>query len=171
MDAPAVETNYAGGVMGIEELLGDLLGIAEDATKYEPTAAGYKYIQEQIYNALNPTLAEEEDHVHAGKVIFTWTEDNSVCKATYVCTCGLTETKDCLVEIEIVKQPTEEETGLAKYTATVEFFGKTYTDTKDVTLPALGTPDTGDNTMIGAYVTVMLVAAAGAVVVLKKKHA
>ncbi|MBR5571376.1 MAG: LPXTG cell wall anchor domain-containing protein [Oscillospiraceae bacterium] len=33
-------------------------------------------------------------------------------------------------------------------------------------LPA---PDTGDTTMIGAYVAVMLVAAAGAIVVLKKK--
>ena len=79
-------------------------------------------------------------------------------------------TKDCQVEIEIVKQPTEEEPGLAKYTASVEFFGKTYSESKTVELPKLPVPDTGDTTMVGLYVTMMLlVAAAAAVVVLKKK--
>ena len=148
----------------------DAPDVEVDAESMLPTDAGYKYIQEQIYNALNPTLYEEEEHVNTGTVTFTWAADNSTCKAEYVCSgCGLTETNDCLVEVEIVKQPTEEETGLAKYTASVEFFGKSYSETKEVKLPALGTPDTGDTTMIGLYVTVMLVAAAGAVVVLKKK--
>ena len=148
----------------------DAPDVEVDAETMLPTEAGYVYIQEQIYNALNPTLAEEEEHVHTGTVIFTWAADNSTCKAEYVCSvCGLTETKDCLVEVEIVKQPTEEETGEAKYTASVEFFGKTYSESKTVELPKLGTPDTGDTTMVGLYVTVMLVAAAAAVVVLKKK--
>ena len=148
----------------------DAPAVEIDAESLLPTEAGYKYIQEQIYNALNPTLYEEEEHVHEGTVIFDWSGDKSTCKATYVCACGLTETKDCQVEIEIVKQPTEEEPGLAKYTASVEFFGKTYSESKTVELPKLPVPDTGDTTMVGLYVTMMLlVAAAAAVVVLKKK--
>ena len=56
-----------------------------------------------------------------------------------------------------------------KYQASVEIAGVTYTDVQTVVLAKLPAPDTGDTTMIGLYVTVMLVAAAGAFVVLKKK--
>ena len=171
VDAPDVETKYDGGVMAIEDFVSELLFFEETVVNYEPTDAGYKYIQEQIYNALHPTLAEEEacQHGAPANLKFQWAGDYSTCVAVYTCSlCGEAFTKDCLVTIE-TKDATAEKDGLMTFTASVEIAGVTYTDVKTVVLPALGTPDTGDNTMIGAYVTVMLVAAAGAVVVLKKK--
>ena len=171
VDAPDVETKYDGGVMAIEDFVSELLFFEETVVNYEPTDAGYKYIQEQIYNALHPTLAEKEPCQHGApaNLKFQWAGDYSTCVAVYTCSlCGEAFTKDCLVTIE-TKDATAEKDGLMTFTASVEIAGVTYTDVKTVVLPALGTPDTGDNTMIGAYVTVMLVAAAGAVVVLKKK--
>ena len=172
VDAPAVETNYDGAVMDIMTFVSDLLGFEEAVVKYQPTDAGYKYIQEQIYNALNPTLYEEEEackHGAPANLKFVWGEAYTTCVAVYNCSiCGEALTKECLVTVE-TKEATAEETGLMTYTASVEIAGKTYTDVKTVILPKLDTPDTGDTTMIGAYVAVMLVAAAGAIVVLKKK--
>ena len=173
VDAPDVETKYDGGVMAIEDFVSELLFFEETVVNYEPTDAGYKYIQEQIYNALNPTLYEEEEacqHGKLGSLKFQWAGDYSTCVAVYTCAlCGESFTKDCDVVILETKQPTVEEEGYVKYQASVEIAGETYTDTQVVTLAKLPAPDTGDNTMIGAYVTVMLVAAAGAIVVLKKK--
>ena len=173
VDAPAVETNYDGAVMDIMTFVTDLLGFEEAVVKYQPTDAGYEYIQEQIYNALNPTLAEEEEacqHGAPANLKFQWAGDYSTCVAVYTCSiCGEAFTKECLVEILETKQPTVEEEGYVKYQASVEIAGVTYTDVQTVVLAKLPAPDTGDTTMIGLYVTVMLVAAAGAVVVLKKK--
>ena len=172
VDAPDVETKYDGGVMAIEDFVSELLFFEETVVNYEPTDAGYKYIQEQIYNALHPTLAEKEPCQHGApaNLKFQWAGDYSTCVAVYTCSlCGEAFTKECLVEILETKNPTEEEEGYVKYQASVEIAGVTYTDTQVVTLAKLPAPDTGDTTMIGAYVAVMLVAAAGAFVVLKKK--
>ena len=172
VDAPAVETNYDGAVMDIMTFVTDLLGFEEAVVKYQPTDAGYEYIQEQIYNALNPTLYEEEVCAHGApaNLKFQWAGDYSTCVAVYTCSiCGEAFTKECLVEILETKNPTEEEEGYVKYQASVEIAGVTYTDVQTVVLAKLPAPDTGDTTMIGLYVTVMLVAAAGAIVVLKKK--
>ena len=173
VDAPDVETNYDGAVMDIMTFVSDLLGFEEAVVKYQPTDAGYKYIQEQIYNALNPTLYEEEEacqHGAPANLKFQWAGDYSTCVAVYTCSiCGEAFTKDCLVEILETKQPTVEEEGYVKYQASVEIAGKTYTDVQTVVLAKLPAPDTGDTTMVGLYVTMMLVAAAAAVVVLKKK--
>lgn len=69
----------------------------------------------------------EKSHTHTySNPTFTWSDDNT-CKATFTCKDGDDEqTLDCTV--------TEKTEGnQTTYTATVEFEGKTYTDTKTVT--------------------------------------
>ena len=101
--------------------------------------------------------------------------------AEYVCSgCGEKLTAQCAVKSE-TKQPTVEAEGYVKNTASVEIAGVTYTNDHTEVLAKLPAPvvpekpevpETGDNTMIGLYVAVMVVAvvaAAAVVVVLKKK--
>ena len=191
-DVMDVETGFEGKTVGAVNFVVELLSFDKAAAKYAPTEAGYAYIAGQLYNALNPVAADdkEEDkddeevippHVHGAPkdgVKFVWTADNKACVAEYVCSgCGEKLTAKCDVKME-TKQPTVEAEGYVKYTATVEIAGKTYSDEQTEVLAKLPAPvvpekpevpETGDNTMIGLYVTVMLVAAAGAIVVLKKK--
>ena len=193
-DAPDVETGFEGKTVGAVNFVVELLSFDKTSAKYAPTEAGYAYIAQQMYDALNPIVADdkEEDkddeevvpHVHGAPksgVKFTWTADHSACEASYVCAgCGETLTAKCKVATE-TKQPTVDAEGLVKHTATVEIAGKTYSDEQTevlAKLPAPETPETpekpespetGDGMMSGLYVAVMLVAAAGAIVVLKKK--
>ena len=71
------------------------------------------------------TYTEEKPHIHTyGEPTWNWSDDYSIAKATFTCTdCEYTETANAV----IIKT---EETNKTIYTATVEFDGETYTDTK-----------------------------------------
>ena len=190
-DAVNVETGFEGKTVGAVNFVVELLSFDKAAAKYAPTEAGYAYIAQQMYDALNPVAAEdkEEDkddeevvpHVHGAPkdgVKFVWTADNKACTAEYVCAgCGEKLTAKCDVKME-TKQPTVDAEGFVKRTATVEIAGKTYSNEQTEVLAKLPTPETpekpespetSDGMTAGLYVTVMLFAAAGAIVVLKKK--
>ena len=69
-----------------------------------------------------------------GEPTFNWNEDKSACTATFTCEKGDdTQTKDCTVTTEV-----EDSTCIAEgktiYTATIDFAGKTYTDTKETAI-------------------------------------
>jgi lysophospholipase L1-like esterase len=190
-DVMDVETGFEGKTMGAVNFVLELLSFDKAAAKYAPTEAGYAYIAGQLYDALNPVAAgdKEEDkddeevvppHVHGAPkdgVKFVWTADNKACVAEYVCSgCGEKLTAKCDVKME-TKQPTVEAEGYVKYTATVEIAGKSYSDEQTEVLAKLPAPvvpekpevpETSDGMTVGLYMAV-LVAAAGAVVVLKKK--
>ena len=76
-----------------------------------------------------------------GEPVWSWAEDGKTCKVTF--TCEKDENHKETPEVKVtsaVKTPaTCTEKGVTTYTATVEFNGKTYTDTKDLTdIPATG---------------------------------
>ena len=52
---------------------------------------------------------------------------------------------DGQISRDVITEVTAEADGLARYTATVSFGDKTYTDTFDKAIPASGTPDQPDN--------------------------
>lgn len=70
--------------------------------------------------------------------IFSWAEDYSSCEAIFVCT-GEDDEQiiDCTITSETTPA-TETESGETVYTASVEFNGETYTDTKTVEIPPTG---------------------------------
>ena len=181
VDAADVDLAYDGSVMGAEAFLVELMNMAYGAgEKFIPNEAGYEYIQEQIYNALNPVFVDEDvecQHAFGGEstIVWNWTETEKgwECSAYYRCAkCGEKIVVACTVNAVVTKQPTVEEEGEATYTATAVIEGQAYTNTKTVTLAKLPAgPDTGDTMMVGLYVTMALLAAAAGVVVLKKKAA
>ncbi len=64
--------------------------------------------------------------------------NSTKAEATFTCANGdHPETVAAKVTDETVKDPTDTETGKKLYTATVEFDGKTYTDTMEKSIPAL----------------------------------
>lgn len=81
-------------------------------------------------------------HVHAwGYPVWNWSEDGKTCTVTFTCQNDEThkETPAVTVTSAVKTSATCTETGVTTYTATVEFNGKTYTDTKDVAdIPATG---------------------------------
>ena len=89
-----------------------------------------------------------------GEPVWSWSEDGKTCTVTF--TCEKDETHKETPEVKVtsaVKTPaTCTETGVTTYTATVEFNGQTYTDTKDVAdIPATGhSYDNGKCTVCGA---------------------
>lgn len=90
--------------------------------------------------AIEITVTEKpQQHTHEyGDPVFEWAEDYS-CKAVFTCKDKDDEqTLDCTVTSEVT-DPTCTKDGETVYTATVEFDGQTYTDTK--TVP--GDPATG----------------------------
>lgn len=82
------------------------------------------------------------EHVHTwGNPVWSWSEDGKTCTVTFTCQNGETHKETPAVTVtSAVKTPaTCTETGITTYTATVEFNGQTYTDTKDVAdIPATG---------------------------------
>ena len=71
-----------------------------------------------------------DDHTY-GQPKWTWADDHSAATATFTCTdsrCKHTETVDATVAV------TSETKTLITYTATAQFGGATYTDTKEVTV-------------------------------------
>ncbi|WP_455721538.1 MBG domain-containing protein [Agathobacter sp.] len=74
-----------------------------------------------------------------GTPIFTWSDDYSTAEATFTCANDKThvETVKATVTSETV-DPTCETAGKITYTATAEFEGKTYTDSKETEIKAKG---------------------------------
>ena len=81
-----------------------------------------------------------------GEPRFSWSDDLESCDATFVCNRDASHvtTLPCDVTSEITKEPTEEETGIKTYTATVTFEEKTYTDQKEKELDKLPKEDPKD---------------------------
>lgn len=76
-----------------------------------------------------------------GKPVWSWSEDGKTCTVTFTCENDAThkESPKVTVTAAVKKPATCTETGVTTYTATVEFNGNTYTDTKDVAgIPAIG---------------------------------
>ena len=85
-------------------------------------------------------ITEEETIIKAtghsyGEPVWSWSEDGKTCMVTFTCANDETHTEspEVTVTSEIKTPATCTETGVTTYTATVEFNGQTYTDTKDVT--------------------------------------
>ena len=82
------------------------------------------------------------EHVHTwGNLVWSWSEDGKTCTVTFTCEKDENHKESPKVDVtSAVKKPaTCTETGVTTYTATVEFNGQTYTDTKEVAdLPAIG---------------------------------
>ncbi len=80
-----------------------------------------------------------EGHEHTyGDPAWTWADDYSSASAAFTCTENDdTQTVDAVIT-STTTDPTCETAGKTVYTATVTFAGKTYTDTKEVTIPAIG---------------------------------
>ncbi len=89
-----------------------------------------------------------------GEPVWSWSEDGKTCKVTFTCEKDENHKESPKVDVtSAVKKPaTCTETGVTTYTATVEFNGQTYTDTKDVAdIPATGhSYDNGKCTVCGA---------------------
>lgn len=67
-----------------------------------------------------------EEHVHAYQAAFDWSSDYTTCSATVRCSdCGVSDVLNCEVN-------TEETDSAVTYTASVEYEGNVYTDTKVV---------------------------------------
>lgn len=76
-----------------------------------------------------------------GEPVWSWSEDGKTCTVTFTCENDATHKGSPKVTVTAaVKKPaTCTEAGVTTYTATVEFNGNTYTDTKDVAdIPAIG---------------------------------
>ena len=105
-----------------------------------------------------PTTPEEnkiQSNGHSyGEPVWNWSEDGKTCTVTFTCEKDEThkETPKVIVTSAEKTPGTCTETGVTTYTATVEFNGQTYTDTKDLTdIPATGhSYDNGKCTVCGA---------------------
>lgn len=96
-----------------------------------------------------------KEHVHTwGNPIWNWSEDGKTCTVTFICEKDENHKENPVVTVtSAIKSPaTCTEKGVTTYTATVEFDGKTYTDTKEVAdIPATGhSYDNGKCTVCGA---------------------
>ena len=89
-----------------------------------------------------------------GKPVWSWSEDGKTCTATFTCEKDEThkESPEVTVTSEVKTPATCTEKGVTTYTATVEFNGQTYTDTKDAAdIPAIGhSYEDGKCTVCGA---------------------
>ena len=101
----------------------------------------------------------EENKIQAtghsyGEPVWNWSEDGKTCTVTFTCEKDEThkETPKVIVTSAEKTPGTCTETGVTTYTATVEFNGQTYTDTKDVAdIPATDhSYDNGKCTVCGA---------------------
>ena len=98
-------------------------------------------------------ILERGGHVW-GEPEWSWSNDGKTCTVTFTCANDEThkESPEVTVTSEVKTPATCTETGVTTYTATVEFNGQTYTDTKDVAdIPAIGhSYEDGKCTVCGA---------------------
>ena len=89
-----------------------------------------------------------------GEPEWSWSEDGKTCTVTFTCANDKThkETPEVKVASEVKTPATCTEAGVTTYTATVEFNGKTYANTKEVAdIPATGhSYENGKCTVCGA---------------------
>ena len=79
----------------------------------------------------------EGAHIHDyGTPSWTWT-GYSAATATFTCSCGDEQMATATITDAVTTLPTESETGIRTYTATVTFGGSIYTDTKVETIGKL----------------------------------
>ena len=85
------------------------------------------------------TVIEKFGHVW-GEPEWNWSEDGASCKVTFTCQNNSEhkETPEADVTSEVKTPATCTESGVTTYTAKVDFNGSTYTDTKEVSVPATG---------------------------------
>ena len=77
-------------------------------------------------------------HAFSGNPVWSW-NDNGEAVAEFKCACGeKTARLNAALQEPVVEDATCTEAGSVKTTASVEFLGKTYTDTKTVVSPATG---------------------------------
>ena len=102
------------------------------------------YADEDGTTVLESKVDPANGHTY-GDPDWSWTEDENggytAAAATFTCSCEHEETVTAS-EIDVSTTPaTATENGKTVYTASVEFGGTTYTDTKEVTIPATGEPE------------------------------
>ena len=85
------------------------------------------------------TVIEKLGHVW-GEPEWNWSEDGTSCTVTFTCKNNPEhkETPEADVTSEVKTPATCTESGVTTYTAKVDFNGSTYTDTKEVSVPATG---------------------------------
>ena len=85
------------------------------------------------------TVIEKIGHVW-GEPEWNWSEDGKTCTVTFTCKNNPEhkETPEADVTSEAKTPATCTESGVTTYTAKVDFNGSTYTDTKEVSVPATG---------------------------------
>ena len=85
------------------------------------------------------TVIEKIGHVW-GEPEWNWSEDGTSCTVTFTCKNNPEhkETPEADVTSEVKTPATCTESGVTTYTAKVDFNGSTYTDTKEVSVPATG---------------------------------
>ena len=85
------------------------------------------------------TVIEKLGHVW-GEPEWNWSEDGTSCTVTFTCENNSEhkESPNVTVTSEVKTPATCTESGVTTYTATVDFNGSTYTDTKEASVPATG---------------------------------
>ena len=145
---------------GLGEIISNaaILTVKHSLTHYEykaPTCTEngnkeYWYCEscKQYFSDENATMSTtKEDTVipateHAyGEPTWEWSKNGQSATATFICDNNENhqESKEASITSTVKEEPTCTEDGITTYTATVEFNGQTYTDTKDLTdIPAIG---------------------------------
>ena len=93
----------------------------------------------RVYTDTKEIVIPPTDHIY-GAPVWTWTEtgDGYAAKAVFTCeSCGDVREIDADVACETAPANCTE-AGVTVYTATVEFNGRVYADTKEIGIPALG---------------------------------
>ncbi len=132
--------------------------------------------QEEEWNDLNNVLSYTVKHLpeegckeHSFLIHgFEWSDDLQSCLAVFKCTvCGYEERVPCVIASEVTP-PKGKEPGKIVYTASVEFKGKTFTDTLTFENPAMDLPNTGDESRLGVWLLLACAACCGLLLTRKK---
>ena len=113
-----------------------------EATVISMSGHQYRCVVSNSAGSATSDTATLTVHVHAwGEPTWSWSEDGKTANATFTCQNDGSHqaTEDAVVTSAVKTPATCTEAGVTTYTATVEFNGKTYTSTKDITdIPATG---------------------------------
>ena len=139
------DVTFVAGKLTIEDHIKAETPVEENRVESNCTKDGS---YDEVYYCIVDDCKAELERVHKtipaighkyGTPVFTWSDDYSTAEAAFTCENDKThvETVKAKVTPEIV-DATCEVAGKTVYTATVEFEGKTYTDSKKVEIPAIG---------------------------------
>ncbi|MBE5035243.1 GLUG motif-containing protein [Gallibacter intestinalis] len=109
----------------------------ETVYKVKKFKCPYDSIGTYIYSNTDKNVTGEHSY---GEPEWNWSEDGTSCTVTFTCKNNPEHKETPQVSVtSAVKTPaTCTESGVTTYTAAVEFNGQTYTDTKEVSVPATG---------------------------------